>query len=176
VSNRFDCQNSTAAAYLARPAERLVLEGYRRWISGAASGSLEPWQEAAALYRTILDDRGATAAVHALSEFVATLGRCATCPLKIFECGSRHICRDEVLVLGLVSGIQNHDETAATICLDELTCPTRCDEVALAAGSFALLLHGLDKTLLPIPAHVVRDILNRSRTPWGGASHTTTLH
>ncbi len=81
-----------------------------------------------------------------------------------------------MLVLGLISGIQNRDEAAVETCLTELTCPTRCDEVALAAGSFALLLHGLDKMLLPIPVHVVRDILNRSRAPWGGASRTTTLH
>ena len=37
------------------------------------------------------------------------------------------------------------------------------DEVAMAAGSFALVLRGLDKTLLPIPAAVVRDILERDR-------------
>ncbi len=176
MTDRFNCQTGDSAAYFSRPPERLVLEGYRHWTFGVATGSREPWQRAAGLYQDIIGERGSTAAVHALSEFVSTLGRCATCPLKTFESGSRHVCRDEVLVMGLIAGIQNHDGAAAELCLTELSCAARCDEVALAAGSFALVLRGLDKTLLPIPAHVVRDILARSRVTGRAAQSTPTLH
>jgi hypothetical protein len=176
VTDRFDCQTGESAAYFARPPERLVLEGYRHWTFSLATGSGEARQRAAGLYRDILGERGAAAAVHALSDFTATLGRCASCPLKTFESGSHHVCRDEVLVMGLIAGIQNHDHAAAELCLTELSCATRCDEVAMAAGSFALMLRGLDKTLLPIPAHVVRDILARSRATRHAAQSTQTLH
>jgi hypothetical protein len=128
------------------------------------------------LYRDMLGIPGAMAALHALSEFVTALGRCAACPLKTFESGSHHVCRDEVLVMGLIAGIQNGDDLVAEICLTELACATRCDEVALAAGSFALVLRGLDKTLLPIPVPVVRDILDRSRAAWRGPEPEPTLH
>lgn len=175
MTDRFDCQTGASAAYFARPPERLVLEGYRHWTFGVATGSRDPWQHAAGLYHEILGERGQTA-VHALSEFVLTLGRCATCPLRTFASGSHHVCRDEVLVMGLIAGIQNDDSAAAELCLTELSCATRCDEVALAAGSFALVLRGLDKTLLPIPAHVVRDILARSSATLRAAQTTPTLH
>ena len=93
-----------------------------------------------------------------------------------FASGSSHICRDEVLVMGLIAGIQNNDEEAASLCLTELSCATRCDEVALAAGSFALVLRGLDKHLLPIPASVLRDILARSHPAWRDTQPNPTIH
>ncbi|QKV20647.1 hypothetical protein HTY61_12350 [Oricola thermophila] len=176
MTDRFNCQNGASAAYFARQPERLVLEGYRHWTRGLATRSREPWDQAALLYSDTLGVRCATTALHALSEFVTALGRCAACPLKTFESGSNHVCRDEVLVMGLIAGIQNHDEAAASLCLTELSCASRCDEVALAAGSFALVLRGLDKTLLPIPAHVVRDILDRSRASAYAGRPSPTLH
>ncbi|GAB4353731.1 MAG: hypothetical protein Kow0026_11930 [Oricola sp.] len=176
MTNRFNCQTGDSAAYFSRPPERLVLEGYRHWAFGVATGNRAAWQRAAGLYRDIIGVPGAGAALDALSEFVSTLGRCAACPLRTFESGSHHVCRDEVLVMGLIAGIQNHDDAAAELCLTELSCATRCDEVAMAAGSFALVLRGLGKTLLPIPACVVRDILARSRASTHVALTTPTLH
>ena len=78
--------------------------------------------------------------------------------------------------MGLIAGIQNNDEEATSLCLTELSCATRCDEVALAAGSFALVLRGLDKNLLPIPASVLRDILARSHPAWRDTQSNPTIH
>ena len=77
---RFNCQNGNAAAYFARPAERLVLEGYRHWTYGFATGDGVSWRSATDLYQDILGGYGSAAAVRALSGFVSTLGRCANCP------------------------------------------------------------------------------------------------
>ncbi|MAZ19228.1 MAG: hypothetical protein CL535_23250 [Ahrensia sp.] len=173
---RFNCRNGNASAYLARPAERLVLEGYRHWTCGFATGDGMSWRSATELYEDILGGHGSATAVQALSDFVSTLGRCATCPLKTFASGSSHICRDEVLVMGLIAGIQNDDEEATALCLSELSCETRCDEVVLAAGAFALVLRGLDKHLLPIPASVLHDILARSHPAWRDTQSNRTLH
>lgn len=173
--NQFDCSNETPGRYFARPPERLVLEGYRHWTLGKATQQHQPWETAVDLYLDILGKRGSKTAIFALSEFVNTLERCADCPLRTFKSGSRHICREEALVMGLIAGIQNDDARATELCLTALTCRMRCEEMALAAGSFALILRGLGKTLLPIPSPVIRDILDRSRRP-GGPAPRATLH
>jgi hypothetical protein len=170
--NRFDCGSGGTVAYFARPPEKLVVEGYRHWTSGLATGDGRHWEAAVDLYLDILGLQGSKSAIHALSAFVGALGRCAACPLKPFGSGSPHVCRDEVLILGLIAGIQNRDDEAAETCLRCLTCRDRCDEVALAAGSFALLLRGLDKLLLPIPAAVVNDIVSGAEAAVPG----TTFH
>ena len=110
--DRFDCQNGNTATYFARPAERLVLEGYRHWAAGKATGDQRSWENAVDLYLDILGHRGSKTAIFALSEFIGALGRCAGCPLRTFEVGSPHVCRDEIMVMGLIAGIQNHDEKA----------------------------------------------------------------
>ena len=40
--------------YFQRPPERLVLEGYRRWLAGYDSGSVTPWEMTQALYEELL--------------------------------------------------------------------------------------------------------------------------
>lgn len=173
---KFDCTDGSTARYFARPAERLVLEGYRYWSFGTATGTTKPWEDAVDLYLDILGRQGSKGAIYSLSEFVGALGRCATCPLKMFRNGSNHICRDEALVLGLIAGIQNDDRDTTELCLSSLTCDSRCDEVALAAGSFAFILRGLQKTLLPIPQHVIRDVLNRANAAMFDTAENQTLH
>ncbi|WP_421855389.1 hypothetical protein [Oricola sp.] len=174
--DRFDCHNGNTAAYFAQPAERLVLEGYRHWAAGKATGDVRAQEAAVDLYLDILGHRGSKTAIYALSAFIGALGRCAACPLRTFEAGSPHICRDEVMVMGLVAGIQNHDDQAVETCLSALTCRSRCEEVALAAGSFALVLRGLGKVLQPIPAPVISEILHRSAMTSSAAAQSTTLH
>lgn len=175
MDDRFNCSNGNTARYLARPPERLVLEGYRHWTLGYATGSPSPWQGARTLYRELLSEDDVQPAIAALSDFVGTLGLCASCPLKMFACGSRHICRDESLVMGLIAGIQNRDDEATELCLTGLSCRSRCEDVALAAGTFAFVLTALSKVLMPIPASVVRDILARSEA--AERRHTgATLH
>lgn len=162
---RSDCTSQEGARYMARPAERLVLEGYRCWTQSVARKQRQPLEKLHLLYGEMLEERGVEPAVAALCEFVGTLGLCAKCPLHMFETGSSHICRDETLILGLIAGIQNGDDRAADQCLRALTCPTRCEPVAVAAGNFALILKGLGKTLLPIPLPVIEDILERTNRP-----------
>lgn len=175
MDDRLDCSNGNTARYLARPPERLVLEGYRHWTLGYVTGSPSPWQGARTLYRELLSKDDVQPAITALADFVATLGLCASCPLKMFACGSRHLCRDESLVMGLIAGIQNRDDAATELCLTALTCPPRYQDVAMAAGTFAFVLNAVNKVLMPIPASVVRDILARSDQMQGRHGNAT-LH
>ena len=160
--DRLNRISDESARYMARPAERLVLEGYRCWTQAAARDRWQPLEDIKRLYSATLDVRDIRPVVAALCDFVGTLGLCARCPLHTFEAGSLDICRDETLILGLVSGLQNGDDRAADLCLRALTCPSRCEPVAVAAGNFAFILKGMGKTLLPIPAPVIRGILERT--------------
>jgi hypothetical protein len=148
--------------YFNRPAEKLVLEGYRHWTAGYDTGSVVPWEMAWSLYSEILGNSKARVALAELSHFIRTLGRCAHCPLRAFPFGAHHLCREECLTLGLVAANQHGDEQAACLCLAGLACRLKAPEVGAAARDFATVLSGLDQELLPIPAAVVEDILARS--------------
>ena len=66
--------------------------------------------------------------------------------------------------MGLIAGIQ-HSDDVVEICLQHLACSARCAEVEGAAHVFAKTLVRLDQVLLPIPEHVIVDVLSQgSRT------------
>lgn len=153
--------------YFERPAEKLVLEGYRHWTAGYDTGSVVPWEMAWGLYSGILGSSNARIALAELSHFIRTLGRCAHCPLRAFPFGAHHICREECLTLGLIAANQYGDAQAAELCLGALACAPRLREVGEAATDFAATLSRFEQKLLPIPAGVIEDILMRARTPSG---------
>lgn len=148
--------------YFERAPEKLVLEGYRHWLAGYDTGSVTPWERAHTLYAGLLGDADGRRALGELSHFVRTLRRCAACPLISFPFGAHHVCRDECLALGLVAGLQHHDEVAAATCLDAMTCGLLRQEAKEAAGCFAETLSALHHYLLPIPKSAIDDILDRS--------------
>ena len=157
--------------YFERPAEKLVLEGYRHWTAGYDTGSVVPWEMAWGLYSDILGSSDARVALAELSHFIRTLGRCAHCPLRAFPFGAHHICRDECLTLGIIAANQHEDARAAELCLGALACAPRAREVGEAARDFAAALSGFEQKLLPIPAGVIEDILMRARAPSGQTVH-----
>ncbi|GIL00173.1 MAG: hypothetical protein BroJett030_00720 [Alphaproteobacteria bacterium] len=145
-------------SYLSRPPERLVVGGYRHWLTGCATGTLTHWLAARDLYTSLLAADGADMALAALGNFVATLGRCATCPLRFLPSGTDCVCRDEGLVLGLVAGIQCGDEEALHCAAAALACRRRRDEMLVEAGAYALMLKSLGQLLMPIPADAIAGI------------------
>jgi hypothetical protein len=103
--------------YFERPPEKLVLEGYRRWLAGYDSGLVTPWEMTQTLYEELLGPAEGRRVVAELSHFVRTLRRCAACPLKSFPFNAHHVCRDECLALGLIAALQHDDHEAARTCL-----------------------------------------------------------
>lgn len=161
--------HSTSHDYLKQASEHLILEGYRSWSKGIITGDKSCWNDTWNMFATKLGAQSGRLALDALSNFTKTLRICATCPLKSSPAGCDFVCRDEVLILGLLAGIQHGDETAITLCLDELSCPNRCDEVLTSAEVLAVTLRSLDRTLMLIPAQTIKAILT------DGVS-TQTLH
>ena len=98
--------------YFERPPERLVLEGYRRWLAGYDSGSVTPWEMTQALYEELLGAAEGRRVLAELSHFVRTLRQCAACPLRSFPFGAHHVCRDECVALGLIAALQHDDQGA----------------------------------------------------------------
>jgi len=154
--------NGSVDDYFNRLPEKLVLEGYRHWWAGYETGSIEPWELVWNLYAVALGTCDARRALPVLSNYVRTLKRCAACPLRSFPFHSRHLCTEECLTMGLVAGLQHGDE-AAELCLRELACPIRCNEVEDAANDLAQTLTELQQVMLPIPATVIEDVLRRAR-------------
>ncbi len=151
----------TPKDYCERGPEKLVLQGYRLWSMGMVTQRLAHWEEAWNLFAGTLGAADGRVAMDAMVKFVRTLGRCAACPLKTHAPESGWLCEDEVLVLGLIAGIQHGDDDAVSFCLDALSCASRCHDVELAAGEFALMLQSLDKRLLPISIDVLANTLGQ---------------
>lgn len=164
-----------AGSYLARPAERLALRGYRGWTWTVASRSPAPWQAVCRLYRRDLADH-AEPVLLALSDFVETLGLCASCPLRMRRADAPGLCRDEALVLALLSAQQHCDEPSIEASIAAITCPAKAESVACAAGVYAMTLKMLDRTLLPIPLQVVDRICRMDLPDMEGEGANRTLH
>lgn len=155
---------SQVRCYFARTPEKLVLDGCRIWQSRNELGNEIAQENLRRLYFASLEPGVADVAAEAMSVFMASLSRCAVCPMSAFPAGSHYLTRDEVLLLGLIAGIQHGDELVARTCLDRMTCPSRCEEVSAAAANFAITLRSLGHRLMPIPLHAIEDVLVRSRT------------
>jgi hypothetical protein len=149
--------------YFERPPEKLVPEGYRRWLAGFESGSVLPWEMAQTLYDELLGAAEGRRVVAELSHFVRTLRRCAACPLRSFPFNAHHVCRDECLALGLVAALQHDDGAAAQTCLAAMACPRLSANVCEAASCHADALAGARHYLLPIPQRAIEDVLTHSR-------------
>ena len=162
--------------YLTRPAERLVLEGYRYWIHGTVLRSTVPWTHAQRLYRGLLGNADGEKAILALANFTRTLGQCAICPPNVCRAGSMHLCHDEALVMGLIAGFQNGDARTVNACMDALCRSSLFDRLGLAAGGLALTLKQMGQVLLPVPAGLAGPASTSPATRIMSAHKTGTVH
>lgn len=155
--------------YKNRPSEYFVLEGYRHWSAGVVTGDYSYWEIVRDLFEFKLGDSDGQLVLGAVTRFAKAMGLFSVCPLQSSHVGCHSMCRDEVLMLGLVSGIQHEDETAIALCLDALVQPQRFEEVVCAATVLSSTLSSLEKHLLPVPTRTIRAILT-------GSLSTNTLH
>lgn len=145
--------------------ERFVLEAYRQ---GGRTTHETAALESLCRRSVWVPDIGPL--LSALRDFVTVLGRCARCPLHVCEAGSPRIARDEALVLALIAALQHGDERSAGVCLRSLTCASRCEPVAIAAATLALVLRSYGQTLVPVTEGAIRRALE------GGAAEARTRH
>ncbi|WP_306260717.1 hypothetical protein [Pararhizobium sp. IMCC21322] len=159
--NAFNCHSCENNLF--NTPERLVLEGYRHWVAGMAIAQRPDLARIESLYSEYLPFKQVQPALSALMGFINALGICSTCPLKTFQVGSGHLCKDEAMVLALIAALQYGDAEAAELSLTSLSCKNRCAEVAVAAGELALILKSANHVLMPISISVMENILAFSR-------------
>lgn len=153
--------NCPAAAYLRQQPENLVINGYRNWVAGLAHSDTRYWDAAWSAHAKMLGAIDGQIALDAMACLVRQIGSCATCPLRFYKPGAGHLCRDECLVLGMVSGAQHGDEDSLVQSAKLLTCSDACIEVVEQASAYAAILLGHSQRLAPIPLGAIVDIDRR---------------
>ncbi|MFN0263628.1 hypothetical protein ACKTEK_07090 [Tepidamorphus sp. 3E244] len=158
---KFKLPSGNRESYLDRTPERLVVEGYRHWVAGYDTGSIDPWELAWTFYSQELGAVDGRRAIADLSCFVRSLRVCAGCPLRSFPFGAKRMCREECLAAALISACQHGDTLTRGNCI---TCLGGCDragEIEEAARRYAATLDKFGQTLMPVPAHVIDEIAGR---------------
>lgn len=105
---------------LARPAERLVLFGLRGWLAGYETGDIACWEAVWNEHARTLSPRLAKPVVTELSALVRSLRSEACRTVAFYPPACRMMCRDECLVLGLLTGCQIEAWTAAGAAASQL--------------------------------------------------------
>jgi len=144
--------------------ERLVLEGFRRWIAGYASGDLGHWEEVWNLHAASLGPRHARHVVDRLARFVRIVRDWSICPIACFPGGCRHICRHECFALAIVAASQNQDLDALAAAMRHLLDPDGHEEAMLPALAYADAMRDSEMMLMPVPRHIIDEIAGRPLT------------
>ena len=160
-----------AARYLRRPPESLVVNGYRGWLTAVTRRDGGPLNDVWAHFLDVLGHDVGRQAMEGLETLIRELGVCAACPLRFAHPKAQHLCRDECLVLGLVAGLQSGDDDAAFESAVALTCSAQSLRLLYFSSGFAMTLKAAGQQLLPIHAHVIREIVAASSSGAGQTVH-----
>jgi hypothetical protein len=150
-----------SAALFDRLPERLVLEGFRRWMAGYATGDLGHWEEAWNQHARALGPRTARVLVDRLARFVRTVRDWSICPIACFPGGCRHICRHECFALAMVAASQNRDLDCLASAMRHLLDPEGHAEAMLPALAYAEAMKESELMLMPVPKAVIDEIAGR---------------
>ena len=148
--------------YLDRKGERLVVQGFRHWLSGYEFGDVACWEQAWSLFTDELGAVNAGALVTHLHFWVKAIRERAAEPVHCLTCQCRYLCRDECLCVGMIAALQHGDEESAALCASALV-GGKADEVIAAARQFASLLIDNGARLLEVPPHVIVSIVSGER-------------
>ena len=148
--------------YLDRKGERLVVQGFRHWLSGYESGDVARWEQAWSLFTDELGAVNAGALVSHLHYWVKAIREKASEPVHCLTCQSRYLCREECLCVGMIAALQHGDEASAALCASTLV-GGRADEVIATARLFATLLIENGARLLEVPSHVIVSVVSGER-------------
>ncbi|ODN71885.1 hypothetical protein [Methylobrevis pamukkalensis] len=150
-----------AAPLLSRKPERLLVEGYRAWLNGYETGSIDCWERGWTVYLAELGSADARRIYGEVSWWVrqtrAAAGRALTC----FPYGCQCLCRDECLLVSFVAAVQNGDLEAQRRCVVHLAADGRADMATAAARDLSAAFDGIHQRLFPVPADVIDDIAGR---------------
>lgn len=162
---------ATTERLLDRPAERLVVVGFRSWMAGYEHGSIECWEVA---WNAFAGDLGAVRARRAFGDlqyWIRTIRDATRRTIECFPHCCRCVCRDECMALSVVSALQMGDRTLARAAAVHLTEASHAHEIDLmleAGAAFASALVEAERRLLPVTRAVVDTIANHTAEPRPG--------
>ncbi len=148
--------------YLDRKGERLVVQGFRHWLSGYEFGDVACWEQAWSLFTEELGAVNAGVLVSHLRDWVKAMRERSAEPIRCLTCQCRYLCREECLCVGIIAALQHGDEASAALCAGTLV-GGRADEVITTARQFAALLMGNGARLLEVPSLVIVSIISGER-------------
>lgn len=153
---------SAPTGYLDRMPERLVVEGFRRWMAGYDTGDIQCWEMAWNFYARALGPREARMAITELSCWVRAIRSCSSRRMCVFPYGCQKLCRDECMAVSMVAGVQHGDEGALKAAAFELLGEGgSLEETMEAARTFATVLGDIGQRLMAVPRPVIDDIALR---------------
>ncbi|MEJ8474869.1 hypothetical protein [Roseibium algae] len=128
-------------------AERLVVEGVRRYMGGYSTGDIRCWEMAWELYASELGTEQARQPVSELSCYARALNKHATRHFCLFPYDCTKLCQDECLVTALVSAAQSEDSETVEVISSALVSPGGHKDTIFAATEFAAALKSCDLIL-----------------------------
>jgi hypothetical protein len=150
-----------SAVLFDRLPERLVLDGFRRWMAGYSTGDLGHWELAWNQHAGALGSRSARIVVDRLAKFVRTVRDWSICPIACFPGGCRHVCRHECFALAMVAASQNRDLDCLASAMRHLLDPDGHAEAMLPALDYAEAMKDSELMLMPVPKLVIEEIAGR---------------
>jgi hypothetical protein len=150
-----------SVALFDRLPERLVLDGFRRWMAGYATGDLRHWEAAWNLHAGSLGARPARLLVERLAQFTRAVRDWSICPVACLPGGCRNVCRQECFALAMVAASQAGDLDCLAAAMRHLLDPDGHEEAMLPALAYADAMTENDLALLPVPKAVIEEIASR---------------
>lgn len=138
--------------------ERLVLEGYRHWIAGYETGSIDPWELGWTLFARELGPRNGRDVFSAVSSWARECYSHARRPPQIYPFNCRRVCRHECLAMASIAAFQHDDERVAEFCLDALVLRDGIPNTRRAASDLADTLTAHGHGMMPVPFPIIADI------------------
>ena len=141
--------------------ERLALTGYRCAMAGYDHGDMSCWDE---LWSAYVGDGGLSFAcdiMGSLQYFVRSLRPGLNLGLNYYPRNCRRVCRQECLVLTLLSSVQHGDEFLQNQVLERLLGDQHADHAQHVARAALQFTDGLTRAqyhLLPVPLSVIQSI------------------
>ena len=175
ITKRMQFENDPGTL-LDRPAEKLVITGFRCWMAGYELGDIECWEIAWTEYAKILGPQNARSALSELQYWVRTLRQVTTREITCFPYCCKNICKDECMALSLISAHQRQDRSAARAAAHYISGLNDCaslQELVDAGSSFAAALANAGQILVPVSLDLVERIAHHESRSSAG---TQTRH
>ncbi len=149
-SMQFGCDT---ASLLDRPAERLVIKGFRCWVAGYEFGDIDCWETAWDIYLEILGSEQAKPVLSALQYWVRTLRLVSVRKVQCFPHCCNHLNHDERMTLSSISASQCDDPSSMRASLHHLSglnAGAELDLLTDAANGFSSALTNAGQFLMPV--------------------------